>query len=68
MTERKIPTSRDSAQILFEKSGNGGFVEDFVEVGTDDLKFMAMKEKDQKLWIKIVESYPSLLDDLPYLG
>lgn len=66
MTERKIPTPRDNAQVIFEKLGRDGFVEDFVEAGADDLSFMAMNKKDQKLWIKIVEAQPSLLDDLPY--
>ena len=68
MIEGKIPTPRDNAQVIFERSGKDGFVEDFIEVGADDLNFMAMNEKDQKLWIKIVEAQPSLLDDLPYPG
>ena len=39
MIEGKIPTPRDNAQVIFERSGKDGFVEDFIEVGADDLNF-----------------------------
>lgn len=68
MTERKTPTPRDSAQAIYEELGKDGFVEDFIEIGADDLSFMAMNERDQELWLKIIESFPSLLDSLSYFG
>lgn len=58
-------TDRDKAQKIFEKSGRGGFVEDFMETRCDDLRFMGMEEKDQNLWIKIAEKFPSLIDQPP---
>ena len=68
MPERGIQTLRDKAQIEFEQAGQKGFVEDFIETGADDLKFMAMNPKDQKLWIKLVETHSGLLDNLLYLN
>ena len=67
MTERETQTTRDEAQIKFEQSGREGFVEDFIQTGVDDLRFMAMKPDDQEFWIELVESQPSLLDNLLFL-
>lgn len=66
MTERiQSLTDRDKAQQIFDKSGKEGFVEDFMEIGCDDLRFMGMKEKDQKLWNRIAKKYPSLIEGPP---
>lgn len=65
MTERTT-NPRNEAQEEFEKAGCLGFVEDFIEAGVDDLTFMAMPEKDQKFWIRIVERFPSMLVDFSF--
>lgn len=64
MEERRPLTPRDEAQIRFEQLGRNGFVEDFIEMGADDLKFTSMSAEDQELWIRIAGDYPSLLDDV----
>ena len=69
MAERIKPiTERDKAQRIFKKAGRNGFVEDFIEAGCNDLKFMAMGDKDQKLWIKLTASFPSFLDIPPLMN
>lgn len=65
MTERTTLSFRDRAQEVFEQSGREGFVEDFIEEASDDLRFMGMCEADQELWIKLVETSPEFLDTPP---
>lgn len=40
-------------------------MEDFIEEGSNDLKFMGMSDEDQKLWIDLIEENPSLIDNPP---
>lgn len=51
---------------LYEQGGNLGFVKDFIREGAGDLGFLSMSDRDQELWLKIIEAEPQLLSEINY--
>ncbi|MBN1168547.1 hypothetical protein JXA63_01515 [Candidatus Woesebacteria bacterium] len=58
--------TEQKAQSAYEKAGRRGFVVNFIEEGSDDLRFMAMNKSDRELWIRLANDNPTLLDELPF--